>query len=196
MPLLPLPTRLRSRGARGLALGAMALTAAHATLAAPAIPGSAAPAVGPQHRVRAVAAASAHVLLLAGDADGPAGTTTWAQRSVDGGRTWSAALAPRLAGHAIVSVVAVDDHLRVLTQEQGATAGAVFLLESDDAGASWSFVGEVTRPAPDATAVAQRWSDFARGTVTLRWQHPLGPGTRRRCLRRRSDLVAPEGGAG
>jgi hypothetical protein len=154
---MQLPTPRPARGAPGLLCAALALTAAAATLATPAAPatnGIAATQRG-QHRVRAVAAASTHVLLLAGDAEDEVGTTTWAQRSVDGGRTWSAALSPRLAGHAIVSVVAVGDHL----------------LQSADAGASWSFVGEI-QSAPDATAVAQRWSDYSTGVVTLRQQQP------------------------
>jgi len=144
-----------------------------ATLASPAAWGEDEPV---EHRVNVVVAGAPGVVVLAGEAVAPMGVVeTWAQRSVDGGVNWTPALTPALERHAIVSVVAVESgELRALTQWGQEGPGEVFLMVSTDAGASWTRRATLERPTPFAVVVGQRWTSWAQGSVTMRWEDEGG----------------------
>jgi hypothetical protein len=143
-----------------------------------------------EHRVEAIHAVGAGGVLVAGEEVTAAGVVrTWAQRSMDGGRTWSAALTPAVSQHTLVSLVAEPSgELRGLTQWGVEGPGDVYLMASDDAGASWRRRSVVPRPSPFAEATGQRWSSWSEGGVTFQWDDE-----ERGCLQ--AEWTTADGGA-
>lgn len=128
-------------------------------------------AVASEHIVTAVVAPAPGVVVVAGSLKrGHATVSTWAQRSLDGGRTWTPALTPPVAAHSVVALHAAEGRLVALTQQRVEGHGELLLLQSEDAGASWFATAVVPRPAPDAEALRMEWVDRGAGSVTVAWR--------------------------
>ncbi len=143
-----------------------------------------------EHEVYAVAQ-SGETLIVAGERSGPDGQRqTWAQRSLDGGKTWLPGLNPSQENHSIVALSWSEGALFALSQWSVEGPGELILLRSDDFGASWNVVAEVARPSPFATVAAMQWTSPDHGTLALTWDN--GDEDGHRCLE--DNYVTRDGG--